>query len=213
MSDSSPQPEPQPNTTISTDHVWKLINEKLFGAGIPTAFVALAIDRLRQSEVEEALKFVGAAFFVWFLSRIIGKLVPKFDIALDILIEKPGFQLKRARFKKKYLEAIRTHCFTLQIEGFRGKLPFLPLKDIFVPLSYAFEHDFTYHRKNVIKEIWDLLPREKRTKQQSINLCLTHNYGKDCHDCTLIIKELEKLKKCNPGQKKNLKTLIYQIKD
>ncbi|MEM9276488.1 MAG: ATP-binding protein [Cyanobacteria bacterium P01_F01_bin.143] len=44
-------------------------------------------------------------------------------------------------------------------------------------------------------------------------LCLTHNYGKDCHDCTLIIKELEKLKKCNPGQKKNLKTLIYQIKD
>ncbi|MEM9276436.1 MAG: trypsin-like peptidase domain-containing protein [Cyanobacteria bacterium P01_F01_bin.143] len=45
------------------------------------------------------------------------------------------------------------------------------------------------------------------------DLCLTHNYGKDCHDCTLIIKELEKLKKCNPGQKKNLKKIIYQIKD
>ncbi len=52
MSDSSSQPEPQSDTAISSDRVWKLINDKLFGAGIPTAFVALAIDRLRQSNTK-----------------------------------------------------------------------------------------------------------------------------------------------------------------
>ena len=51
------------------------------------------------------------------------------------------------------------------------------------------------------------------SNEQLEELCLTHNYGKGCHDCTLIIKELDKFNQCNPGQKKNLKTLSYQIKD
>jgi hypothetical protein len=31
-------------------------------------------------------------------------------------------------FQQKYLESLKTHCYALEVEGFRGNLPRLPLK-------------------------------------------------------------------------------------
>lgn len=69
-----------------------------------------------------------------------------------------------SRVGKKYLEALRTYCLHLEVEGLRGDLPPLALKDVFVPLRLDSDpSDFT--RSSSIKSIWELLP----TKNQDVD--------------------------------------------
>ncbi len=70
MSDSSPQPDPQSDKSITLDGVLQLLNSKLVSAGYSSALGALAIYRARLAKWDEAAKFAGAAAFVWIIIRI-----------------------------------------------------------------------------------------------------------------------------------------------
>ena len=168
MSESSPQQKSQSYTPTTLDDVRKLLDSKLISAGIPGALAGIAINEALQSQWYETAKFGGAATLVWLLIKIISRLTPKVELALDIVFEKLGVQVKRPRFKKQYLEALKTYCYALEVEGFRGNLPRLPLKEIFVPLRLDFDPDSTLTRK-LIKKIWDLLPKDNNTKRQLLN--------------------------------------------
>ena len=158
-------------TPIMLDDVRQLLDSKLVSAGVPGALVGIAINQAFQSKWGEAAKFGGAAALVWFLIKIGSKLISEFESFIDKVLERLGKLLGRIGvilFKKQYLEALKTHCYALEVEGFRGNLPRLPLKEIFVPLRLDSDPDSTLSRK-LIKKIWDLLPKDNNTDSQPLN--------------------------------------------
>jgi hypothetical protein len=66
-------------------------------------------------------------------------------------------------FEQKYLEALKTYCYDLTIEGFKGELPTLALNDVFVPLQLNADAKGWVNATGV-KRIWDLLPKEQAQK-------------------------------------------------
>ena len=187
MTESSPQPESKPDT-LTLDGVLKLLNSKLVSAGYSSALGAIAIDRASKGLWVEAGKFVGAAGLVWLTIRVANKLVPIIDKLIDDLFNRVGDGIGHSgtnkeinKFKQKYLEALKTYCYSLEVEGFRGNLPRLPLKEIFVPLRLDSDPDSNRTHK-IINKIWDLLPKENNTQPQPINIRLAiiadPGYGK-----------------------------------
>ena len=168
MPQSSPQKESSSNTPLTLDGVLQLLNSKLVSAGYSSALGAIAIDRASKGHWVEAAKFVGAAGFVWLTIRVANKLVLIIDGLIDQGFNRVGDGIERSgvnTFKKKYLEALKTYCYALEVEGFRGNLPRLPLKEIFVPLRLDSDPDSNRTNK-IINKIWDLLPKENKAKRQ-----------------------------------------------
>ena len=184
MPESSPQQEAQSNKPLTLDSVLQLLNSKLVSAGFPSALGAIAIDRARLAKWDEAAKFAGAAAFVWIIIRIANRFVPIIDTLIDKGFKRAEKQVERTgvnTFKKQYLEALKTYCYALEVEGFRGNLPRLPLKEIFVPLRLDSDPDSNRTHK-IINKIWDLLPKENKAKRQPINsrivIIAAPGYGK-----------------------------------
>ncbi len=171
MNQRSPQQKPQSYTPITLDDVRKLLDSKLVSAGIPGGLVAIAIDRALNSTWDEAVKFAVAAVLVWFLIKIFSRLNSRVDRVIDKTFERVDKQVERTGvipFKKQYLEALKTNCYALEVEGFRGNLPRLPLKEIFVPLRLDSAPDSTLKRQ-LIKKIWELLPKDNDSDNQPLN--------------------------------------------
>ena len=171
MPQSSSQKESLSNTPLTLDGVLQLLNSKLVSAGYSSALGAIAIDRASKGDWIEAAKFVGAAGLVWLTIRIVNKLVPIIDNFIDQGFNRVGDGIERSgisNFKKQYLEALKTYCYALEVEGFRGNLPRLPLKEIFVPLRLDSDPDSKRTHK-IINKIWDLLPKDNNIKRQPIN--------------------------------------------
>ncbi len=184
MTNPSPQQKKQSYTPITLDDVRKLLDSKLVSLGIPGYLASIAIDRALHSQWNEAAKFTVAATLAWLLIKILSKLTPKLDRLIDKLWDKAEKGVERTGiipFKTQYLEALRTHCYALEVEGFRGNLPRLPLKEIFVPLRLDSAPDSTLTRQ-IIKKIWDLLPKEHNTARQPLNsrlaIIAAPGYGK-----------------------------------
>ena len=175
MTDSSPQPEP-PSDLVNLDTLWKFLSSQSVRKGVPGILLGIALTQASQSNWNGAAKFAGGAVLAWFISKIASKLIPKvdraIDQAIDDAIDKAEKQVEQRTevipFKKQYLEALKTYCYALEVEGFRGNLPRLPLKEIYVPLRLDSDPDSTLTHK-IINEIWELLPKENNTKPQTIN--------------------------------------------
>ncbi len=171
MPQSSSQKDSSSNTPLTLDGVLNVLNSKFVSAGYSSALGAIAIDRASNGHWIEAAKFVGAAGLVWLTIRVANKLVPIIDNFIDQGFNRVGDGIERSginTFKKQYLEALKTYCYALEVEGFRGNLPRLPLKEIFVPLRLDSDPDSNRTHK-IINKIWDLLPKDKNTQRQSIN--------------------------------------------
>ncbi|ELS04076.1 putative NTPase (NACHT family) [Xenococcus sp. PCC 7305] len=175
MTDSSPQPQPQSNS-VNLDSLWKFLSSQYVSKGAPGILLGIVITQASQANWVKAAQFASAAVLVWFLSKIARKLLPKVDRAVEQTIDaaidraekKVEHRTEIIPFKKQYLEALKTYCYALEVEGFRGNLPRLPLKDIFVPLRLNSDPDAKPTDK-MINKIWELLPREHQTKPQPIN--------------------------------------------
>jgi hypothetical protein len=72
------------------------------------------------------------------------------------------------KWEKAYLNALKTHCEALEVEGFRGDLPSLPLKEIFVPLGLDADPARRLGSKfDIRRTVWELLPRDHAQEKPS----------------------------------------------
>ena len=63
-------------------------------------------------------------------------------------------------FERKYLEAVQSHCYALEVEGFRGSLPPLALADVVIPLRLNADRGNVYGEGRVNTTIWHFLPTD-----------------------------------------------------
>ena len=83
-----------------------------------------------------------------------GKLI---DRALDNTVDKTLTRL--TGFHGQYLEALKTHCHNLNVEGYKGRLPRLVLEQVYVPLRVNPGGRRNASLQNQSLAIWDLLPK------------------------------------------------------
>ena len=83
------------------------------------------------------------------------------DRTIDTTVDKTLTRL--TGFHRQYLEALKTHCQNLNVEGYKGRLPRLVLDKVYVPLrvnsgiqSPPSLNSSPQHRN---LSIWDLLPK------------------------------------------------------
>lgn len=173
MSQSSPQPPQPPNlpeqiAQVIIKYAGLLIGLTAAGTGVYYLTVSKVLEAaiaLLLSVFSTLLSSFGESLMKvlkeWMSNRgeQAGKTITQ---KADRVLDRPS------GFQQQYLEAIKTHCYALEVEGFRGNLPRLPLKEIFVPLRLDSAPDSTLKRQ-LIKEIWDLLPKDNNTNSQPLN--------------------------------------------
>jgi len=85
-------------------------------------------------------------------------------------------------FERKYLQALQSYCYALEVEGFRGNLPPLALADVFIPLRLDADHDNVYGQAKIDTTIWHFLPQaesgEKSSSQNRLAIIADPGYGK-----------------------------------
>lgn len=69
-------------------------------------------------------------------------------------------------FQQQYLEALKTHCYDLEVEGFRGDLPPLALKDVYVALRIDTDPNRLTGQASTKTTIWQLLPKTSPSWKQ-----------------------------------------------
>lgn len=124
----------------ASDIPQKILSAGIYGTGGAVAGAVLTFVKPIKKTVDRELEEGGDAF--------VGAMKKQKDRAM------PGV----TGFEKKYLEALKTHCYDLSIEGFKGDLPSLALDDVFVPLRLDSD-PMGRASANAVKRIWDLLPK------------------------------------------------------
>jgi hypothetical protein len=85
-------------------------------------------------------------------------------------------------FEPKYLEALKTHCHNLNVEGYKGRLPRLVLDQVYVPLRVNSGQQRDNRLDNRRREIWDLLPKVDQTNpafpERLLAIIADPGYGK-----------------------------------
>ena len=84
-------------------------------------------------------------------------------------------------FESKYLQALQTHCYDLEVEGFRGNLPALALADVFIPLRLDTDRGNVYGQAKIDTTIWHFLPQSEPEEKSSPNrlaIVADPGYGK-----------------------------------
>lgn len=84
-------------------------------------------------------------------------------------------------FKPKYLEALQTYYYALEVEGFRGNLPPLALVDVMIPLRLHTDRRNVYGQAKIHKTIWHFLTKvgsEEKSQQARLVIVADPGYGK-----------------------------------
>ncbi len=106
------------------------------------------------------------------------------------------FASKITDFPSLYREALKTYCYSVEVEGFQN-LPGLPLKDIFVPLRIESQQSRLLAESP--KEIWDFLPHTKGNfPHRRIAVVAPPGYGK-----TTLMRHLAYVYVTNPNPPQN----------
>ncbi|MCG8364919.1 MAG: NACHT domain-containing protein [Pseudanabaenales cyanobacterium] len=71
-------------------------------------------------------------------------------------------------FERKYLQALQSYCYALEVEGFRGNLPPLALADVYIPLRLDTDRSNVYGQAKIDTEIWHFLPQAESAKQSPL---------------------------------------------
>lgn len=160
--------QPTSFTNKLTDALIKLI---WAGSG-GYALYSLYTDELPKAAIS-GLVSAGAALMTSFgqglmeqltsSMKLRGESTGKFvDKTLDTTVDIAWARL--SRFHKQYLEALKTQCYAVEIEGFQD-LPALALEEVFVPLRIEADHS-RLGLATGPQEIWDFLPQRYQTPQQ-----------------------------------------------
>jgi hypothetical protein len=81
-----------------------------------------------------------------------------------------------SRSERRYLEVLQAYCHALEVEGFRGNLPPLALRDVFVPLRLDTDHGNVYGQAKIDTEIWHFLPRSGKKLPQNPRLAIVAEF-------------------------------------
>lgn len=159
------QPPPQPPYKgIGLEDVRKVLDSKLVNTGVPGAIAGFGISRAFEGEWWQFGSLLGAAAGVWFLIKLGNRFAPKvervieradqaFDRQVDLAL------VNRSKFHQQYLEALKTHCHNLKVEGYKGRLPRLVLEEVYVPLRMNAGTRQTSLEQYRSRPIWDFLPK------------------------------------------------------
>jgi len=102
------------------------------------------------------------------------------DRAIDATVDKTLAQL--TGFHRQYLEALKTHCHSLNVEGYKGRLPRLVLEDLYVPLRVNSERSGRSPSQSHSQRIWELLPKahhpDKTFPERLLAIIADPGYGK-----------------------------------
>ncbi|MBD1919088.1 MULTISPECIES: GUN4 domain-containing protein [Cyanophyceae] len=146
---------------------------KLFIAGSGgSALYFLYLNELPKAVIA-ALVSAGAILLTSFgeglMDKLKGGMKRQGEIVGEVTTEAVGTarDLTWARLSglsKQYLEALKTHCHNLNVEGYKGRLPRLVLDEVYVPLrvNAGTQKGNSLHRR---REIWDLLPKANQPDQ------------------------------------------------
>ncbi len=183
----SQQPnQPDQYESIRLDDVRKVLDNKLVNTGVPGAIAGFGISRAFEGEWWQFLSLLGSAAGVWVLIKLVSRVAPRVERAIDTADQTVSRQVDRVQtsfsgFGPKYLEALKTHCHNLNVEGYKGRLPRLVLDEVYVPLrvNAGTQEGNSLHRR---REIWDLLPRvdqpDKTFSERLLAIIADPGYGK-----------------------------------
>ncbi len=151
----------QPSTA---DRLAEMVMKGLAGGGLATIVASFTASDLPQKALAAGIGVTGGAVLT-FVKPIKKTVDRELEEGGDAFVEAMKKQKDRAMpgvtgFEKKYLEALKTHCYDLTIEGFKGDLPSLALDDVFVPLRLDSDPNGGAN-SNLPKRIWDLLPKQQ----------------------------------------------------
>jgi len=164
----TPKP-PLPKSGFSTKLTDVLI-KLLFAGGGGSALYFLYIDELPKAAIAASIA-AAAALLSSFSDGLMNVLKHWFNQhgaksgaaitqAIDNTVEKTLTRV--TGFHQHYLDALKTHCHNLKVEGYKGRLPRLVLEDVYVPLRmHPGSHPQTPAQRRPLK-IWDLLPKTNR---------------------------------------------------
>jgi hypothetical protein len=167
---SEPPHEPSTHKPLNWEDVRKLLDSKLVSTGVPGIIVGVAITRAIDGNWAQAVQALGVAAGVWMLLKLGNRLAPKiervvdqadqtFDQRLDLTLS------NLTGFHRQYLEALRTHCYNLRVEGYKGRLPRLALENVYVPLRVSLDNQRKTAQLSGGQTIWKLLPKAHHPNQ------------------------------------------------
>jgi hypothetical protein len=142
----------------------EIVLKGLAGGGLTTMIASFTASDLPQKMIATGIGISGGAVLA-FVKPIQKKVDKELEESGESLVKGLKKQKDKAipgitGFEKRYLEALKTYCYDLTIEGFKGELPALALDDVFVPLRLDSDPNGLANT-NAVKQIWDLLPKEK----------------------------------------------------
>ena len=184
---TQPPNQADPYQPIGLNDVRKLLDSKLVNTGVPGAIAGFGISRAFEEEWWQFFSLLGAAAGVWLLIKVGSRVAPRVESAIDTADRAVAQQFDRAQttftgFGPKYLEAMKTHCHNLNVEGYKGRLPRLVLDQVYVPLRVNPGQQSGNTLDNRRREIWDLLPKATSPTQtfpeRLIAIIADPGYGK-----------------------------------
>lgn len=84
-------------------------------------------------------------------------------------------------FETRYLDALQTYCYALEVEGFRSNLPSIALKDVYIPLRLNTDRGNVYTQGKINTSIWSFLPKVNtvlRESDKKLAIVADPGYGK-----------------------------------
>lgn len=184
---TQPPNQADPYQPIELNDVRKLLDSKLVNTGVPGAIFGFGISRAFEEEWWQFVLLLVAAAGVWLLIKVGSRVAPRVESAIDTADRAVAQQFDRAQttftgFGPKYLEALKTHCFNLNVEGYKGRLPRLVLDQVYVPLRVNPGQHSGNTLDNRRREIWDLLPKatspDRTFPERLIAIIADPGYGK-----------------------------------
>ena len=180
------QPPPQPPYKgIGLEDVRKVLDSKLVNTGVPGAIAGFGISRAFEGEWWQFGSLLGAAAGVWFLIKLGNRFAPKVERVIERADQAFNRQVdlalvNRSKFHQQYLEALKTHCRNLKVEGYKGRLPRLVLEEVYVPLRMNAGTRQTSLEQYRSRPIWDFLPKaqDRAFPERLLAVIADPGYGK-----------------------------------
>ena len=153
------------NQPSTADRLAEMVMKGVAGGGLATTIMLLTASDLPQKLMAAGIGTVGGAALT-FVKPIKKRVDQELEEGGQSVVnaakrQKDKMMPGMTGFEKKYLEALKTYCYDLTIEGFKGELPTLALDDVFVPLRLSSDAK-GYVNADMVKRIWDLLPQSKQ---------------------------------------------------
>ncbi|MGB3515131.1 MAG: GUN4 domain-containing protein [Elainellaceae cyanobacterium] len=180
-------PEPSSHTSLTWNDVRNLLDSKLVSTGVPGVIVGVAITRAIDGAWGQAIQALGVAAGVWVLIKVGVRLAPKVERVVDHVDRTfdDRFELTLSTvtgFHRQYLEALKAHCHSINIEGYKGRLPRLVLEKVYVPLRVSVDDPDRSPLQNRSLKIWDKLPKVEQPDgyfpERLIAIIASPGYGK-----------------------------------